>query len=49
MMGISKFNIAFDFAIVSLFAIVMILIGTYAFKKMKIKSNYYFYFYLINL
>ncbi|MCJ7571285.1 MAG: ABC transporter permease [Candidatus Thermoplasmatota archaeon] len=36
MMGFSKFNIAFDFAIVSLFAIVMILIGTYAFKKMKI-------------
>ncbi|MCX6667483.1 MAG: ABC transporter permease [Euryarchaeota archaeon] len=36
MMGISKFSIFFDFAIVSLFAIVMILIGTYAFKKMKI-------------
>ena len=36
MMGVSEFNIAFDFAIVSLFAIVMILIGTYAFKKMKI-------------
>jgi ABC-2 type transport system permease protein len=36
MMGISKFSIFFDFAIVSLFAMVMILIGTYAFKKMKI-------------
>ena len=36
MMGFSKFNIAFDFAIVCLFAVVMILIGTYAFKKMKI-------------
>jgi len=38
LLGISNshFNLAFDFAIVSLFAIVMILIGTYAFKKMKI-------------
>ena len=36
MMGISKFNIAFDFVIVCIFAISMILIGTYAFKKMKI-------------
>ena len=32
----SRFNIAFDFAIVCLFAVIMILIGTYAFKKMKI-------------
>ena len=36
MMGISKFNLVFDFGIVCLFAVVMILIGTYAFKKMKI-------------
>ncbi|MDH7507194.1 MAG: ABC transporter permease [Candidatus Thermoplasmatota archaeon] len=36
MMGISKFNIAFDFAIVCLFSIIMIIIGIYAFKKMKI-------------
>jgi ABC-2 type transport system permease protein len=36
MMGISRFNLLFDFTIVCLFAIVMILIGTYAFKKMKI-------------
>jgi ABC-2 type transport system permease protein len=36
MMGISKFNIAFDFAIVCLFSTIVILIGIYAFKKMKI-------------
>jgi ABC-2 type transport system permease protein len=36
MMGFSKFNIAFDFAIVCLFAVIMFVIGTYAFKKMKI-------------
>jgi len=36
MMGISRFNLLFDFTVVCLFAIVMILIGTYAFKKMKI-------------
>jgi len=36
MMGISRFDLLFDFAIVCLFALVMILIGTYAFKKMKI-------------
>ena len=36
MMGFSKFSIVFDFAIVCLFAIIMIIIGTYAFKKMKI-------------
>lgn len=35
-LGISQFNIVFDFIIVCLFAIIMILIGTYAFKKMKI-------------
>jgi len=36
MMGISRFDLLFDFAVVCLFALVMILIGTYAFKKMKI-------------
>ncbi len=36
MMGISRFDLLFDFAVVCLFAFVMILIGTYAFKKMKI-------------
>jgi ABC-2 type transport system permease protein len=36
MMGISRFDLLFDFALVCLFALVMVLIGTYAFKKMKI-------------
>jgi len=36
MMGISRFDLLFDFTIVCLFALFMILIGTYAFKKMKI-------------
>jgi len=36
MMGISRFNLLFDFGLVCLFALVMVLIGTYAFKKMKI-------------
>jgi ABC-2 type transport system permease protein len=36
MMGISRFDLLFDFTLVCLFALVMILIGTYAFKKMKI-------------
>jgi len=36
MMGISRFDLLFDFTIVCLFALLMILIGTYAFKKMKI-------------
>jgi len=36
MLGISRFHIAFDFAIISLFSLIMILIGTYAFKKMKV-------------
>lgn len=36
LIGVSNFHIAFDFAIISLFSIVMILIGSYAFKKMKI-------------
>ncbi|VVB60880.1 ABC-2 type transporter [uncultured archaeon] len=36
MMGISRFNLLFDFTLVCLFALVMVLIGTYAFKKMKL-------------
>jgi ABC-2 type transport system permease protein len=36
MMGISRFNLLFDLALVCLFALVMVLIGTYAFKKMKL-------------
>jgi len=36
MMGISRFDLLFDFTIVCLFALFMILFGTYAFKKMKI-------------
>jgi ABC-2 type transport system permease protein len=36
MLGISQFNILFDFGIVCLFAFVMIMIGTYAFRKMKL-------------
>jgi len=36
MLGISRFPLLFDFTLVCLFAFVMILIGTYAFKKMKI-------------
>jgi ABC-2 type transport system permease protein len=36
MMGISRFPLLFDFALVCLFAFIMILIGTYAFKKMKL-------------
>ena len=36
MLGISQFNIVFDFMIISIFAFVMILFGTLAFKKMKI-------------
>jgi len=36
MLGTSQFHIAFDFAVVSIFSIVMILIGTYAFKKMRV-------------
>lgn len=36
LLGISQFSLLFDFTLVSLFALVMILIGTYAFKKMKI-------------
>jgi ABC-2 type transport system permease protein len=36
LLGISQFSLLFDFALVCLFSIVMILIGTYAFKKMKL-------------
>ena len=36
MLGISRFDLFFDFAIICLFALVMILLGTFAFKKMKI-------------
>ncbi|MDH7517618.1 MAG: ABC transporter permease [Candidatus Thermoplasmatota archaeon] len=36
LLGKSQFSLTFDFMIVTLFAIIMILIGTYAFKKMKI-------------
>jgi len=36
LMGISQFSQLFDFFIVCVFALVMILIGTYAFKKMKL-------------
>ncbi|HIG99544.1 MAG TPA: ABC transporter permease [Thermoplasmata archaeon] len=36
LLDISQFSLLFDFAVVSLFAVVMILIGTYAFKKMKL-------------
>jgi ABC-2 type transport system permease protein len=33
---VSQFNVFFDFGVVCLFAVVMVLIGTYAFKKMKL-------------
>ena len=36
LLGFSQFHIALDFGIVCLFSLIMILIGTYAFKKMKI-------------
>ncbi|PNX49818.1 MAG: hypothetical protein BV457_00325 [Thermoplasmata archaeon M9B1D] len=36
LLGFSQFNITLDFGVICLFSIVMILIGTYAFKKMKI-------------
>jgi ABC-2 type transport system permease protein len=35
LVGISQFHALFDFSIVTLFSIVMILIGSYAFRKMK--------------
>ena len=34
--NITKFNVFFDFGVVCLFALIMVLIGTYAFKKMKL-------------
>jgi ABC-2 type transport system permease protein len=34
--NLSQFNVFLDFGIVCLFALVMVLIGTYAFKKMKL-------------
>jgi ABC-2 type transport system permease protein len=36
LIGVSTYNIALDFAVMVLFSMLMILIGTYAFKKMKI-------------
>jgi len=36
LVGISHFSLLFDFAVVCLFALIMIFLGTYAFKKMKI-------------
>jgi len=36
LIGINQFNIALDFSLISLFSIIMFLIGSYAFKKMKI-------------
>jgi len=36
LVGVSNFNVAFDFAIITIFSIIMISIGSYAFKKMKI-------------
>jgi ABC-2 type transport system permease protein len=36
LLGISRFSLFMDFAVVCFFAVIMILIGTYAFKKMKI-------------
>ena len=36
LLGFSQFNLILDLSVICLFSIVMILIGTYAFKKMKI-------------
>jgi ABC-2 type transport system permease protein len=36
MLGVSRFNFVLDFFVVSVFSVVMILIGTWAFKKMKV-------------
>jgi ABC-2 type transport system permease protein len=36
LLGLSRFSLLIDFGVVCLFAVIMILIGTYAFKKMKI-------------
>lgn len=36
LVGIHQFSLAYDFLVISVFSIIMILIGTYAFRKMKI-------------
>jgi ABC-2 type transport system permease protein len=36
LLGFSQFNLGLDFGVICLFSVVMVLIGTYAFKKMKI-------------
>ena len=36
LVGISRFSLVYDFLLICIFSILMILIGTYAFKKMKI-------------
>jgi len=36
LIGINQFNVLLDFSVISLFSIIMFLIGSYAFKKMKI-------------
>jgi ABC-2 type transport system permease protein len=36
LLGVSQFPLLLDFGLICLFALVMILIGTYAFKKMKL-------------
>jgi ABC-2 type transport system permease protein len=36
LLGFSQFSLLMDFGVVCLFAVVMVLIGTYAFKKMKL-------------
>lgn len=36
LLGVSKFHVLFDVGIIGLFSLAMILIGTYAFKKMKV-------------
>ena len=36
LLGTYQFSLLFDFALIIIFALVMILLGTYAFKKMKI-------------
>jgi ABC-2 type transport system permease protein len=35
-LSLTKFNVFLDFGVVCLFSIIMVLIGTYAFKKMKL-------------
>jgi len=36
LIGTSNFHVALDFSVIALFSIIMILIGSYAFKRMKI-------------